>query len=105
MWGFKRCADQMASWLDYMHFPADTWTDVKRLKRNTRHGALPFFREEACGLAIRPTSIVSQGEENLDSEEDADFWRNECDVQALKRYFEILFPGFREKASTRRRRT
>ena len=97
MWGFKRCADQMASWLDYMQFPADTWTDVKRLKWNTRHGTLPFFGEEACGFAVRPTSNVSQGETTLDREEDADFWRTEWDVQALKRYFEVLFPGFREK--------
>ena len=97
LWGFKRCADQMASWLDYMHFPADTWTDVKRFKWNTRHGTLPFFGEEACGFEVRPASSVSEQETCLVEEEDPNFWRNEWDVQALRKYFEVLFPGFREK--------
>ncbi|KAL8724368.1 MAG: hypothetical protein Q9166_007989 [cf. Caloplaca sp. 2 TL-2023] len=94
-WGFKRCADAMASWLDFLPFSADTWTDVRRYKWNT-HGTLPFFGKEACGYEIEATSNVVEGEEKEVIEEDHDFWVNEWDIAALKEYFRVLFPGFRE---------
>ena len=93
-WGFKRCADSMESWLDYVSFPTDTWKDVQRFKWNT-HGTLPFFGKEACGWDIEPMSNVAEGE-NVVIQEDPQFWANEWDVAALKSYFAVLFPGFKE---------
>ncbi|KAI4116243.1 MAG: hypothetical protein LQ345_003306 [Seirophora villosa] len=92
--GFKRCADAMASWLDFLPFAADTWTDVQRHKWNT-HGTLPFFGREACGYEIEPVSHVAEGEKVDVVGPDAGFWANEWDVAALKEYFRVLFPGFR----------
>ena len=93
-WGFKRCADGMESWLDFVRFSKDDWMDVKRIKWNT-HGTLPFFGREACGWDIEPVSNVRQGEKVI-VKEDPDFWRNHWDIAAVKRYFSVLFPGFRE---------
>lgn len=94
-WGFKRCADAMASWLDFLPFDGDTWGDVRRYKWNTR-STLPFFGEEACGYAIEAVSHVQPGETVVEAAEDGEFWANEWDVAALKEYFRVLFPGFRE---------
>ena len=92
--GFKRCADAMASWLDFLPFHEDVWKDVQRYKWNT-HGTLPFFGEEACGYAIEPVSHVKEGEKVVETE-DQEFWMNVWDIAALKEYFRVLFPGFRE---------
>ena len=92
-WGFKRCADAMDSWLDFLPFSSDTWVDVQRYKWNT-HGTLPFFGEEACGYKIEPVSNVVDGEKVV-VEKDEKFWLNEWDVAGLKEYFRVLFPGFR----------
>jgi len=94
MSGFKRCADGMDSWLDFVRFPKDTWVDVQRLKRNT-HGTLPFFGKEACGFDVEPATNVAP-EEKLVIERDPEFWLNRWDMAALKKYFSVLFPGFRE---------
>lgn len=93
-WGFKRCADAMESWLDFLPFEEETWRDVHRLKWNT-HSTLPFFGAEACGYEIQPTSNVKAREEVVEKR-DGDFWVNEWDLGALKEYFRVLFPGFRE---------
>ena len=94
LWGFRRCADAMASWLDYVSFPADTWGDVQRIKYNT-HATLPFFGKEACGFDIEPVSNVADGE-NVVVHNDPNFWMNRWDLDRLKDYFEVLFPGFKE---------
>ncbi|KAL9010707.1 MAG: hypothetical protein Q9173_004389 [Seirophora scorigena] len=92
-WGFKRCAEAMDSWLDFLPFSTDEWTDVQRYKWNT-HGTLPFFGKEACGYEIEPTSNVKAAE-RLVIDRDPRFWMNEWDIKALKEYFRVLFPGFR----------
>ena len=92
--GFKRCADGMDNWLDFVRFPTDTWADVKRLKWN-RHGTLPFFGEAACGFKMEPVSNVTE-QETVVVKDDPHFWKNSWDVAALKDYFAVLFPGFKE---------
>ncbi|KAL8938126.1 MAG: hypothetical protein Q9211_003356, partial [Gyalolechia sp. 1 TL-2023] len=92
--GFKRCADAMESWLDFLPFPQETWTDVQRYKWNT-HGKLAFFGETACGYKIRPVSNIADGEKVV-VKEDLDFWKNEWNVAEVKKYFRVLFPGFRK---------
>ncbi|KAL9597701.1 MAG: hypothetical protein Q9219_004958 [cf. Caloplaca sp. 3 TL-2023] len=91
--GFKRCADAMESWLDFLPFDAGVWTDVRRYKWNT-HGTLPFFGQEACGYEIEPESNVAEGEK-MEVVEDSGFWAREWDIGGLREYFRVLFPGFR----------
>ncbi|KAL8716455.1 MAG: hypothetical protein Q9220_000362 [cf. Caloplaca sp. 1 TL-2023] len=93
-WGFKRCADAMESWLDFLPFDEEVWMDVERYKWNT-HGTLPFFGKEACEYEIEPISNVKEREKQV-SIRDTLFWSNSWDVGALKKYFTVLFPGFRE---------
>ncbi|KAI4093076.1 MAG: hypothetical protein LQ339_007753 [Xanthoria mediterranea] len=89
--------DAMACWLDFLPFDSRVWSHVRRYKWNHTAGTLPFFGEEACGYPIEPTSHVRAGEEEeVVVAEDAAFWRNEWDVGALRAYFRVLFPGFRE---------
>ena len=91
---FQRCADAMASWLDFLAFPADTWRDVQRSKWNT-YGMLPFFGEEACGFRAKRVSNVALGEQVVINE-GPEFWLHEWCLEDLRRYFAVLFPGFRE---------
>ena len=102
MKGLERAAVQMASWLDCLHFPAETWTSVKRLKWNTRYGTLQFFGEEACGFPIRPCSNVGEGEEIHVRSEDPNFWRTVWDVGSIKEYFRVLFPDFEDSSNSGR---
>ncbi|KAL8803027.1 MAG: hypothetical protein Q9200_006377, partial [Gallowayella weberi] len=85
-WGFKRCADAMESWLDFLPFDNGVWTDVRRYKWNT-HGTLPFFGKEACGYDIHPVSNVVADEEKVLESTDPEFWVNEWDVGGLREYF------------------
>ncbi|KAL8675934.1 MAG: hypothetical protein Q9186_007489 [Xanthomendoza sp. 1 TL-2023] len=94
-WGFKRCADAMESWLDFLPFDPETWTHVQRYKWNKTRGTLPFFGQEACGYDIQPVSNVAEGEKCVEKE-DTGFWVNEWDAAGVKEYFRVLFPGFRE---------
>ena len=95
MEAIKDCAERMASSLDYIPFPQEQWKDVKRYKWNT-HGTLPFFGKQAIGQEVQPrkSKIDGDREEHFNFN-DPDFWGNDWDVSALKRYFNVLFPGFR----------
>lgn len=95
MWGFRRCADAMASWLDYVDFDPQVWDKVERWKWNT-HGTLPFFGEEAGGWPVTPASNVKQGVEEVREVRDDGFWGNDWDVGTLKEYFRVLYPGFQD---------
>ncbi|XDG01661.1 hypothetical protein ABKA04_001276 [Annulohypoxylon sp. FPYF3050] len=90
--GFRRAAEGMASWLDYVPLDPEAWTDVRRIKWNTS-ATLPFFGEEACGFPIQTTSSVKPGE-HVEEREDPNWWRNDWDLAELKKYFRVLFPGF-----------
>ncbi|KAL8630374.1 hypothetical protein Q9189_003934 [Teloschistes chrysophthalmus] len=92
--GFRRAAEGMSSWLDYVPLDSSTWTDVHRIKWNT-YGTLPFFREEACGFPIKTEYRVGEGEKT-ETIEDLEWWRNDWDVEQLKDYFRVLFPGFKD---------
>ncbi|MCJ1374634.1 hypothetical protein MMC20_005866 [Loxospora ochrophaea] len=92
--GFKRAADGMASWLDYVQFSPEIWTDVKRIKWNPQ-GTLPFFGKEACGFDVQAVSNIGKGE-NVVSQEDLEFWKNNWDAAGVKKYMSVLFPGFKE---------
>ena len=93
--GFKRAADGMASWLDHVAFDPETWKDVHRIKWNPQ-AILPFFGREACGFEVDLVSKVRTGEEKVEEREDPSWWRNDWNAEELKKYFSVLFPGFKE---------
>ena len=93
-WGFKRAADGMASWLDYVPFDPSVWKDVQRIKWNP-YATLPFFGREACGFDVEEVSNVAKGEKTT-VHEDPSFWKVEWDATELKKYMSVLFPGFKE---------
>ncbi|KAL8661931.1 MAG: hypothetical protein Q9202_005132 [Teloschistes flavicans] len=92
--GFRRAAEGMSSWLDYVPLDPSIWTDVNRIKWNT-YGTLPFFEEQACGFPIKTKNRVGRGEKT-ETIEDRDWWRNDWGVEQLKDYFRVLFPGFKD---------
>jgi hypothetical protein len=59
---WKRAADGMASWLDYILFSTEQWTDARRRKWNNSGARLAFFGPNACDLPIEPTSAVGATE-------------------------------------------
>ncbi|OTB08088.1 hypothetical protein M426DRAFT_317193 [Hypoxylon sp. CI-4A] len=92
--GFQRAAEGMESWLDYVLLDPATWTDVRRIKWNPS-ATLAFFAEEACGFPIQTTSRVGP-DEHVEEREDPEWWQNNWDIAELKKYFSVLFPGFKD---------
>lgn len=92
--GFRRAAEGMSSWLDYVRLDPNVWIDVHRIKWNT-YGTLPFFGQDACGFAVNSVSRVGGGDK-IETIEDRNWWRNDWDVEQLKDYFQVLFPGFKD---------
>ena len=92
--GFKRAAEGMSSWLDYAWLDPSVWTDVHRIKWNT-YGTLPFFAQEACGFPVESVNRVG-AEDEVETIEDREWWRNDWNLTELKRYFQVLFPGFKD---------
>lgn len=72
---------------------------MHRIKWNPS-ATLPFFGEEACGFAVDAVSNVAPGEA-MDVREDGSWWQNDWNIASLKRYFEVLFPGFRAVIANR----
>ncbi|KAL8738823.1 MAG: hypothetical protein Q9181_000427 [Wetmoreana brouardii] len=92
--GFKRAAEGMSSWLDYVRLDPLVWTHVHRIKWNT-YGTLPFFGQEAGGFPVKSMNRIGP-KEKLETIEDRDWWRNDWDVEQLKNYFRVLFPAFKD---------
>ena len=90
--GFKRAAEGMSSWLDSIWLNPSVWTSIRRIKWNT-YGTLPFFDEKACGFPLNVSNTVAD-DNKVETIEDRNFWRNDWNLEQLKSYFRVLFPGF-----------
>ncbi len=88
--GWKRAADGMASWLDYICFPAEMWKDVQRWKWNPQF-SLSFFGPEACDFEIEPVSCEGEQDKVIE-EENSEFWKNRWDAEGLRRFVGASFP-------------
>lgn len=87
---WKRAADGLHSWLDYIKFEPGMWKDVRRHKWNQQY-KLPFFSEAACDFPVEPISRVSQ--QDICSEEcDETFWQVSWDITQLRRFVRASFP-------------
>ncbi|KAL8872690.1 MAG: hypothetical protein Q9174_001724 [Haloplaca sp. 1 TL-2023] len=92
--GFRRAAEGMSSWLDYVHLDPDIWTDVHRIKWNT-HSTLPFFQDEAGEFPVKPKNRVG-ARDKVEVIDDPTWWQNQWDLEQLRDYFRVLFPGFKD---------
>ncbi|KAF1969960.1 S-adenosyl-L-methionine-dependent methyltransferase [Bimuria novae-zelandiae CBS 107.79] len=88
---WKRAADGMASWLDYIPFSEDNWTNIHRQKWNNARDRLSFFGPAACDFEVEPTSAVSSNEIVI-NEQDPNFWKIDWDAEMLKRFVLSIFP-------------
>jgi trans-aconitate 3-methyltransferase len=88
---WKRAADGMASWLDYIPFSTEQWTNVRRQKWNNSSARLSFFGPNACDFPIEPNSAVGTTETVIERQ-DLTFWKRDWDVEMLKRFVLAIFP-------------
>ncbi|KAI1465033.1 S-adenosyl-L-methionine-dependent methyltransferase [Daldinia caldariorum] len=87
---WKRAADGKFSWLDYIPFASDTWSDIRRHKWNT-HARLSFFTRRACDFPVEPVCNVGP-EEAVSTEQDLAFWEVSWDVEMLRKFVRASFP-------------
>ena len=92
--GFRRAAEGMSSWLDYVQLDPDIWTDVHRIKWNT-YSTLAFFQDEAGEFPVKPKSRVG-ATDRVEMIDDPTWWQNNWDLEQLRDYFRVLFPGFKD---------
>lgn len=89
--GWKRAADGIASWLDYIPFAAEEWKSVQRHKWNTAWTQLGFFGQEACNFPVEPATAVTEGEAVIERQ-DRDLWRKDWDLAQLRQFVQHIFP-------------
>ncbi|OAQ59178.1 methyltransferase domain-containing protein [Pochonia chlamydosporia 170] len=87
---WKRATDGKFSWLDYIPFPPERWTDVRRHKWNT-HARLSFFSPAACDFPVETRNRVGDNE-TVTQEDDPSFWAVNWDVDMLRRFVHASFP-------------
>jgi SAM-dependent methyltransferase len=87
---WKRAADGMASWLDYIPFDQKSWQDVRRNKWNT-HVRLAWFGQDACDFKVQAVSSIQKSEE-VTEEKSADLWNVQWDIDLLKKFVGASFP-------------
>ncbi|KAI8950684.1 S-adenosyl-L-methionine-dependent methyltransferase [Xylaria longipes] len=87
---WKRAADGMFSWLDYIPFSPNQWRDVRRHKWNP-HARLSFFSHHACDFPIELTNSVAQ-DEVVSQTHDPSFWETSWDVSMLRKFVKASFP-------------
>ncbi|KAJ5245946.1 S-adenosyl-L-methionine-dependent methyltransferase [Penicillium chermesinum] len=88
---WKRTADGIASWLDYIPFHESDWIDVERRKWNSSWTTMGFFTNRACGFPVEPVSRVTPREKVLEIE-DPELWRKDWTVDQLKSFANHIFP-------------
>ncbi|KAH8426646.1 class I SAM-dependent methyltransferase [Aspergillus melleus] len=89
--GWKRAADGIASWLDYIPFAREEWKSVQRHKWNTEWTQLGFFGQDACNFPVEPVSKVQDGEVVIERQ-DRDLWRKDWNLAQLRQFVQHIFP-------------
>ncbi|KAK6079333.1 methyltransferase type 11 domain-containing protein [Seiridium cupressi] len=90
--GWKHGIDTIASWLDNVEFPAETWKDVERRKWNT-HTKIEFNDQEAMlGLPIEVASNIDHKRERIMEIRDEKFWARSWNVGEVCNFIEALLP-------------
>ncbi|KAK2598187.1 hypothetical protein QQS21_005664 [Conoideocrella luteorostrata] len=88
--GWKHGLDTIASRLDDVAFPADTWKHIERRKWN-KHAVMGFNDENAMlGLGIDIISNVDQEREKVVEIEDDGFWAENWDVDQIRNFIRAV---------------
>ncbi|KAI1151051.1 S-adenosyl-L-methionine-dependent methyltransferase [Nemania diffusa] len=87
---WKRAADGMFSWLDYIPFSHEKWRNVRRHKWNS-HARLSFFTPHACDFLIEPTISVVQ-DQVVTQARDPAFWQVSWNVSMIRKFVRASFP-------------
>jgi ubiquinone/menaquinone biosynthesis C-methylase UbiE len=81
----------MKSWLDVVAFPPETWTDVKRIKRNNDR-PLNLVSDEHFDHEIKYQSGVGPGDK-VEEQVDRNFWMKEgCGIDWVKGFIDVQYP-------------
>jgi trans-aconitate 3-methyltransferase len=95
--GWKRAADGMDSWLDYLDLSSSGhWNNIVRRKWNSRRAKMGFFGPAACDFDIEPANNVGPTEEIIELE-DSGMWKGSWDIEGVKEFVKFSFPNFREQ--------
>ena len=98
---WKRAADGMASWLDYIPLnDPGKWQDVRRHKWNNSFTRLSWFTDAACDFQVERVSAVGP-DETVTEEQDTGFWPREWDFEMLRRFVNASFPRPRANGQER----
>lgn len=89
----------LASWLDNVAFPPNTWSDIERVKWNHDKDLL-FFETKFLDYDVKYQSQVHAGEK-VEECIDRGFWAKEdCGVDWVKGFTDAQFPWKNEDEST-----
>ncbi|KAK8046010.1 hypothetical protein PG996_014074 [Apiospora saccharicola] len=94
--GWKAAADVIASELDAVAFPSETWRDVERRKWNTASGGgggVMEFHGDLPGIPIRRPSRVDPEREKTTHIRDETFWAERWDVGQVRDFVRALLPA------------
>ncbi|KAJ4305494.1 hypothetical protein N0V90_001025 [Kalmusia sp. IMI 367209] len=88
---WKHAAEGMASWLDYIPFSTEQWSDVRRQKWNNSNARLAFFGPDAGDFELEPKTAVGETELMIE-EQDPNFWKVDWDIEMLRKFVLSIFP-------------
>lgn len=90
--GLKHGYDTMASQLDDVAFPADTWSNVERHKWNM-HAKMVFSDQEAMpDMPIVASSKVDETQEKVIQHKDEKFWGESWDATQVHNFIKAIIP-------------
>ena len=93
---WKRAAEGLMSWLDYLDFGTGQWKGVQRLKWNSKSTKMRFFGLDACDFEVELKSSVREGEEVIEKE-DPKMWEGFWSIQGVKDFVYASFPNLEDK--------
>ncbi|MCJ1358219.1 MAG: hypothetical protein MMC33_008218 [Icmadophila ericetorum] len=88
---WKRAAEGLMSWLDYLDFGTDQWERIQRWKWNSKSTQMRFFGPDACDFEIEARSRVRL-EEELIEKEDPELWKGNWNVKGVRDFVNASFP-------------
>ena len=87
----ERAFTTIASWLDVIPFPQESWTDVERIKWNNDM-PLSFLDEKYFDFEVEYKSAVGPADK-MDERKDRDFWAKEdYGIEWVKRFINVQWP-------------
>lgn len=89
---WKRAADTVSTQFDNVHFPEETWADVRRFKWNPQL-QMSAFAEEDVPFKFDAKSAVNDENEKIIVEDEPLFWSERWSYEELVAFFECQLPN------------